>query len=67
MEILIFFKYWHHFAGNMGRVLPEYLCKWTTKKVQEGNYFMSFLAKVFFFFCLERIILATRYDNAYFV
>ncbi|XP_076445990.1 apoptosis-inducing factor 1, mitochondrial-like [Babylonia areolata] len=22
-------------AGNMGRVLPEYLCKWTTKKVQE--------------------------------
>ncbi|XP_025087200.1 apoptosis-inducing factor 1, mitochondrial-like isoform X3 [Pomacea canaliculata] len=21
--------------GNMGRVLPEYLCKWTTKKVQE--------------------------------
>ncbi|KAL8616784.1 Apoptosis-inducing factor 1, mitochondrial [Nucella lapillus] len=21
-------------GGNMGRVLPEYLCKWTTKKVQ---------------------------------
>lgn len=55
MEILIFFKYWHHFAGNMGRVLPEYLCKWTTKKVQEGNYFMSFLAKVFFFFALKEL------------
>ena len=30
--------------GNMGKVLPEYLSKWTTKKVENGMY-LFFLTK----------------------
>ena len=26
-----------YISGNMGRVLPEYLSKWTTNKVKEGK------------------------------
>ena len=33
-------------SGNMGRVLPEYLSKWTTNKVKAGNQFQNAICEI---------------------
>ena len=33
-------------SGNMGRVLPEYLSKWTTNKVKAGNQFPNAIFEI---------------------
>ena len=46
--------------GNMGKVLPEYLCQWTTNKVRsEGNdyYFIEFNLQLFAFICVQELTL----------